>query len=165
MPELINTVPPCDRKDGQVTISCQLRPAFCATPRRQRDVATGWLAADASASRAGPPALCAGPPSRDCGDAPRGSKKFRNGGVTGDRLQLSQSVHASRVVARVAVDGSRTWFDTNVSEHHHFLLEDDNQIIDIPDSSIAINGIDEIPEGMEIARVEVIVRLRRKASK
>jgi Fur family iron response transcriptional regulator len=66
------------------------------------------------------------------------------------------------LLRELAVEGSKMWFDTNTSDHHHFLLEDDNQLLDIPGAGVAINHINDIPEGMEIARVEVIVRLRRK---
>ncbi|HEY0292857.1 MAG TPA: Fur family transcriptional regulator [Hansschlegelia sp.] len=68
------------------------------------------------------------------------------------------------LLRELAVDGSKTWFDTNVTEHHHFLVEDDNRLFDIPGSSVSVDRIPEIPEGMEIARVDVVVRLRRKTA-
>jgi Fur family iron response transcriptional regulator len=66
------------------------------------------------------------------------------------------------LLRQLPVDGTKMWFDTNISDHHHFLLEDENQILDIPDQNIAIANIEDVPEGMEIARIEVVVRLRRK---
>ena len=63
----------------------------------------------------------------------------------------------------VVVDGSKTYFDTNVSNHHHFFIENDNAIMDIPGGGVAINRLPAPPEGMEIARVDVVVRLRRIA--
>ena len=62
----------------------------------------------------------------------------------------------------VAVDSSRTWFDTNVSDHHHFFVEAENSVFDVPASRIHVSDLPEAPEGMEIERVDVIVRLRRK---
>ena len=62
----------------------------------------------------------------------------------------------------VAVDSSRQWFDTNVSDHHHFFIEDENAVVDVPASHITVSDLPEPPEGMEIERVDVIVRLRRK---
>ncbi|MBP1851642.1 iron response transcriptional regulator IrrA [Rhizobium halophytocola] len=62
----------------------------------------------------------------------------------------------------LAVESNRTYFDTNVSDHHHFFVEEDNQVLDIPVNNIAIDNLPEPPEGMEIAHVDVIVRLRRK---
>jgi Fur family transcriptional regulator, iron response regulator len=64
----------------------------------------------------------------------------------------------------VAAEGSRTYFDTNVSDHHHFIVEGDNTVIDIDDGRVTVNNLPEPPEGMEIAHVDVIVRLRRKAA-
>ena len=60
----------------------------------------------------------------------------------------------------LAVDGSKTYFDTNVSDHHHFFVEGENHVLDIPVSNIAIGNLPEPPEGMEIAHVDVIIRLR-----
>ena len=67
------------------------------------------------------------------------------------------------LLREIAVDGSKTYFDTNVANHHHFLIEDTNQLVDIPGSHIAVGALPEAPEGMEVARVDVIVRLARKA--
>ena len=62
----------------------------------------------------------------------------------------------------VAIDSSKTYFDTNTDDHHHFFLEDKNMVVDVPASHISVNYLPEPPEGMEIARVDVIVRLRPK---
>jgi Fur family iron response transcriptional regulator len=67
------------------------------------------------------------------------------------------------LLREVAVDGSKTYFDTNVSDHHHFLIENENRLMDIPNSTMSLNDLPEPPEGMEIARVDVLVRLRRKS--
>ena len=66
------------------------------------------------------------------------------------------------LLREIAVDGSKTYFDTNLSEHHHFLVEGTNALVDIPGSHIAVSALPDAPEGMEIDRVDVIVRLRRK---
>lgn len=63
----------------------------------------------------------------------------------------------------VAVDSSRQWFDTNTRDHHHFFVEEDNAVVDVPASHITVSDLPEAPEGMEIERVDVIVRLRRKS--
>jgi len=63
----------------------------------------------------------------------------------------------------VPVDGSKTYFDTNVDNHHHFYVEDDQKVIDIPAQTFTVGMLPEPPEGMEITRVEVVVRVRRKS--
>lgn len=60
----------------------------------------------------------------------------------------------------IAVDGSRTYFDTNISNHHHFLVEGANTLIDIPQLTVDLLHLPPPPAGKQIAEVEVIVRLR-----
>jgi len=65
------------------------------------------------------------------------------------------------LLREVAVDGSKTYFDTNTEDHHHFFVEDDNEVLDVPMSSLRIEDVPAPPEGMEITRIDVVVRLRR----
>lgn len=65
------------------------------------------------------------------------------------------------LLREVAVDGSKTYFDTNTTNHHHFFVEDDDVVFDIPHETIGIGRVPEPPEGYEISRVDVVVRLRR----
>jgi Fur family transcriptional regulator, iron response regulator len=65
----------------------------------------------------------------------------------------------------IAVDGSRTYFDTNISPHHHFLIEETNALVDIPHGVVSVADLPIAPEGTEIARVDVIVRLRKAATR
>ena len=66
------------------------------------------------------------------------------------------------LLREVAVDGSKTYFDTNASEHHHFYVEGDSSLVDIPGAELLVDKLPEPPEGYEVARVDVVVRLRRK---
>jgi Fur family iron response transcriptional regulator len=68
------------------------------------------------------------------------------------------------LLREVAVDGSKTYFDTNSSDHHHFYVEGDSKLLDIPGAELMLGKRPTPPEGYEVARVDVIVRLRRKAS-
>lgn len=63
----------------------------------------------------------------------------------------------------LAVEGSRTYFDTNTSDHHHFFVEGENRVMDIDSGPVTISNLPEPPEGMEVANVDIIVRLRPKA--
>jgi Fur family transcriptional regulator, iron response regulator len=65
------------------------------------------------------------------------------------------------LLREIAVDGARVYFDTNVSEHHHFLIEEDGELYDIPGSNIAVANLPSPPKGLRIDRVDVVVRLRR----
>src|SRR5690606_13000137 len=64
----------------------------------------------------------------------------------------------------VAVEGVRTYFDTNTSDHHHFYIEEENRVVDIDSGPVTVSNLPEPPEGMEIANVDIIVRLRRRRS-
>jgi Fur family transcriptional regulator, iron response regulator len=66
------------------------------------------------------------------------------------------------LLRQVAVDGSKAYFDTNNSEHHHFFIEDQNDLMDIPSTDVLVGKAPVAPEGYEIARIDVVVRLRRK---
>jgi len=68
------------------------------------------------------------------------------------------------LLREVAVDGSKTYFDTNTSDHHHFFVEDDNEVIDIP-VDVDVSRLPEPPPGYEISRVDVVVRLKRVKAK
>jgi Fur family iron response transcriptional regulator len=66
------------------------------------------------------------------------------------------------LLRQVAIEGSKAYFDTNNSQHHHFFIEDKNDLIDIPSSDVVVGKAPTPPEGYEIARIDVVVRLRRK---
>ena len=66
------------------------------------------------------------------------------------------------LLRQVAVDGSKTYFDTNVSDHHHFFVEGDNALVDIPNAEPIVGTMPTAPEGYEIARIDVVVRIKRK---
>ena len=68
---------------------------------------------------------------------------------------------AAGLLREVALDGSKTYFDTNMSDHHHFFLEDDNAMFDVPESELGLDRLPEPPPGTEISRVDVVIRLRR----
>lgn len=64
------------------------------------------------------------------------------------------------LLREITVDSSRTYFDTNMGEHHHMFLEHEDTVIDIPSSSVSVNRLPEIPDGMELVSVDVMLRVR-----
>ncbi len=64
------------------------------------------------------------------------------------------------LVKHVAV-GDRSWFCTNTADHHHFYEEATGRVIDIPGIQPAVSQLPPAPPGMEVAGVDVIVRLRK----
>ncbi|MCR4283303.1 MAG: transcriptional repressor [Bauldia sp.] len=65
------------------------------------------------------------------------------------------------LLREVAVDGSKNYFDTNTDDHHHFFVEDENEVMDIPPGQMGVGRVPEPPSGYEVSRIDVIVRLRR----
>jgi Fur family transcriptional regulator, iron response regulator len=66
------------------------------------------------------------------------------------------------LLRQVAVDGSKSYFDTNASDHHHFFVEGENALLDIPATEALMDKLPSPPAGYKIARVDVIVRLKRE---
>ena len=65
------------------------------------------------------------------------------------------------LLREVTIDGSRIYFDTNTSEHHHFFVEGEARLIDM-EGSLEIDDLPPPPPGMEIMSVDVVVRVRRR---
>lgn len=74
---------------------------------------------------------------------------------------LNQFTEAG-LLRQIGVDGSKSFFDTNPSDHHHFFIQSENALLDIPAADDLLDKIPQPPDGFEIARVDVVVRLRRK---
>lgn len=68
------------------------------------------------------------------------------------------------LLREVAVDASRSYFDTDTSDHHHFYLEDEQRVIDIPSSEMVIHNLPDAPRGMEVTHVDIVIRVKRAAS-
>jgi len=69
---------------------------------------------------------------------------------------------AAGLLRSVTAEGSKSYFDTNTVDHHHFYCEDDGRLVDIDGSDIRVAGLPPPPNGATVERVEVIVRLKSK---
>lgn len=67
---------------------------------------------------------------------------------------------AAGLLREVVVDPGRSYFDTNTNDHHHFYFEGSGRLQDIPGDHITVSDLPAPPEGADIDRVDVIVRLR-----
>jgi Fur family transcriptional regulator, iron response regulator len=68
---------------------------------------------------------------------------------------------AAGLLREVAIEGDRSFYDTNTSNHFHFYHEKEGRLFDIGTDNLTINGLPEAPEGTAIDRIDVIVRLRK----
>ena len=76
---------------------------------------------------------------------------------------IYNTVHAFKNaghLSEVDVSGNKTYFDTNISKHHHFYDRDTSELIDIDASEVVIQKIPKAPNGKKIKNVEVFINLK-----
>ena len=66
---------------------------------------------------------------------------------------------AAGLLAEVVVEPGRSYFDTNVEDHHHFFFEDTGVLQDIPGDRVVVNDLPPPPHGTAVRRVDVIIRV------
>lgn len=87
---------------------------------------------------------------------------------TGDKVSLATVYNTLKafcdagLMQEVTVDGSRSYFDTRMDDHPHFYWEDEAKLTDAPAAELKITSLPAPPEGHEITKVDVVIRLRRK---
>jgi Fur family iron response transcriptional regulator len=69
----------------------------------------------------------------------------------------------SGLMREVVIEAGRSYFDTNTGDHHHFFHEDTGRLEDIPSDRINVSALPSAPEGTEVSRVDVVVRVSRRA--
>ncbi|GAA6158822.1 MULTISPECIES: iron response transcriptional regulator IrrA [Ruegeria] len=93
---------------------------------------------------------------------------FESAKKNGDAVSLATVYNTLRafcdagVLQEITVDGSKSYFDTNTHDHPHFFWEDEGRLSDAPSEQLVIQRLPEAPEGVEIASVDVVIRLRKK---
>lgn len=71
---------------------------------------------------------------------------------------------ARGLIRQLSVDGTRAWFDSNTAAHYHFHDTDSGALIDVPVPAVQFSRLPAPPAGMEVAGIDLVIRLRRKAS-
>ncbi|MEN8895886.1 MAG: iron response transcriptional regulator IrrA [Yoonia sp.] len=93
---------------------------------------------------------------------------FEAASAAGDKVSLATVYNTlgafceAGLMREITVDGSKSYFDTDMSDHPHFYWEDTAELTDAPAQELEIKRLPEVPEGAEIASVDVVIRLRRK---
>jgi Fur family iron response transcriptional regulator len=88
------------------------------------------------------------------------------GGIRVSLATVYNTLHqftSARLLREVVVEPGRSYFDTNMTEHHHFFDEDSGRLQDIPGDEVRVAALPQPPEGTMISRVEVVVRLRHRS--
>lgn len=92
---------------------------------------------------------------------------FEAASKTDERVSLATVYNTLRafcdagLMREITVDGSKSYFDTNMSDHPHFYWEDTAKLTDAPAEQLEFSRVPDAPEGAEIASVDVVIRLRR----
>jgi len=68
---------------------------------------------------------------------------------------------AAGLMREVVVEPGRSYFDTNIDDHHHFFCESTGHLQDIPGELVKVGELPQPPAGAEIRRVDVIIRVRQ----
>ncbi len=63
------------------------------------------------------------------------------------------------LLREVVVEPGRSYFDTNIEDHHHFFHEADGKLEDIPGESVILTDLPPPPAGKHISRVDVVIRI------
>ncbi|AWB49261.1 transcriptional repressor [Gemmobacter aquarius] len=87
--------------------------------------------------------------------------------TSGEKVSLATVYNTLRafceagLMNEVVVDGSKSYFDTRMDEHPHFYWEDSHALTDAPADALRIEGLPDAPAGMQVSRVDVVIRLKR----
>jgi Fur family iron response transcriptional regulator len=67
------------------------------------------------------------------------------------------------LIRQLSVDGTRSWFDSNVEPHYHFHDEATGAIVDVPLPDVEFSRLPPAPPGMEYAGLDLVIRLRPRS--
>ncbi len=86
---------------------------------------------------------------------------------SGEKVSLATVYNTLRafceagLLREIMVDGAKSYFDTNMSDHPHFFWEDSQELMDAPNDELKISQLPQAPKGAEVSKVDVVIRLRR----
>ena len=92
---------------------------------------------------------------------------FAAAAAAGEKVSLATVYNTLRafcdagLMNEIVVDGARSYFDTRMDDHPHFYWEDSHTLTDAPADDLTIASLPAAPMGMEISRVDVVIRLKR----
>ena len=64
-----------------------------------------------------------------------------------------------RYVKEISLGNDKSYFDTNVSSHHHFFDTKTNELIDIDSSKVELKNIPNPPKGKSIKDIDVVINV------
>ncbi len=91
---------------------------------------------------------------------------FEAARAAGDKVSLAtvyntlRAFSAAGLLREITINGARSYFDTRLDDHPHFYREDSGELTDAPSEGLEIASLPEPPEGAEVSKVDVVIRLR-----
>ena len=85
--------------------------------------------------------------------------------ITNEKISLAtiyNTIHAFKnkgYLKEISINSDKTYFDTNVSNHHHFFDENKKQLIDLNDKDVGKVKIKKKLPGKKIKSIEVLVKV------
>ena len=79
-----------------------------------------------------------------------------------DRATVYNTVHAFKkkgYLKEISINADKSYFDTNISDHHHFFDEDTNELIDCGENEIDTVNVKKNISGKKIKSVEVLIKV------
>jgi Fur family iron response transcriptional regulator len=86
----------------------------------------------------------------------------RRAGVRVSLATVYNTLHqftTAGLMNEVVVDPTRSYFDTNTTDHHHFYFVESGRLEDIAEDRIGPMELPDPPAGTTIKRVDVVIRL------
>tara|TARA_Y100000389_G_C17043371_1_gene309205 strand:- start:72 stop:500 length:429 start_codon:yes stop_codon:yes gene_type:complete len=72
------------------------------------------------------------------------------------------TVHAFKekgYLKEISINSNKSYFDTNITKHHHFFDEDTNELIDCGENDIDFINVKKSVPGKKINSVEVLIKI------
>lgn len=95
-------------------------------------------------------------------------EEARAAGVVVSLATIYNTLHQftdSGMLRAISIDSTKTYFDTNTGDHHHFFIEETEEVVDMPKGFVRVENLPAPPEGMTVSRVDVVVSIRRSGEK
>ena len=84
---------------------------------------------------------------------------------TSDKISLAtiyNTIHSFKkkgYLKEISINSDKSYFDTNVTSHHHFFNENTNELIDLEDKDVGEIKIKKSLPGKKIQSIEVLVKV------
>ncbi len=92
------------------------------------------------------------------------SLRSRGSEVSKATVYNTLNLFAARgLIRQLNINGDCAWFDSNVAPHYHFHDEQTGTLTDLAPADVQFSRLPQPPTGMEVAGIDVVIRLRRRS--